>query len=423
MDLKKLEDHRNLKEKRTEDIFMDRFFWSDGSPKPLGGIRVLDFTWAWAGPHGTYLLATLGAEVIKIESRSRPDHSRMRSLAAGPSYRGIDEAPWFNDMNPNKMSLTLNLKKKEAIDVIKGLAMHCDVVTENFRPGVLKRLGLDYDSLSKIKPDIIMVSSSLNGSEGPERSAIGYAPNFSALGGISSLTGRPGEPPSAIGGRSDLLSGVYLALAVISALCYRQRTKKAIACSAAEAFMEYQVKGCIPGPEGNADDEMAPHNLYPCKGKDQWISIVVGTDEEWKALCKCMGEPEWAGDRRFQSQEGRIHHREEIDARIGEWTSQFWRDELVLLLQEAGVAAFGSMSNKDLWEDPHVRMRGMWVRVKPPKMKERIMLAPPFHFSRSPARIERPAPLIGEHTEYILKDIMGLSREEIEELESKGVLE
>jgi len=414
-------------------ISPDRFWWADGSPKPLGGIRILDFTWAWAGPHGTYLLATLGAEVIKIESRMRPDHSRMRSLAAGPSYRGIDEAPWFNDMNPNKLSLSLDLRKKEAIEIVKGLAIHCDVVTENFRPGVMKRLGLGYDTFSEIRPDMIMVSSSLNGSEGPERDAIGYAPNFSALGGISSLTGRPGEPPSAIGGRSDLLSGVYLALAVISALCYRHKTGKglyidmssreALACSAGEAFVDYAITGSIPGPEGNGDEMMAPHNLYPCTGNDQWISIVVGSDEEWKALCRCMGEPEWTEDIRFQKGEGRILHREEMDSRIGEWTSKWSRDELVGILQEAGIAAFGSMSNKDLWEDPHVRIRGMWVRMKPPRMKERIMLAPPFHFSISPARIERPAPLMGEHNRYILGDIMGLSDDEIEELEAKGILE
>jgi benzylsuccinate CoA-transferase BbsF subunit len=422
-----------LKTKRMDKNSRDKFFWIDGSPRPLGGIRILDFTWAWAGPHGTYLLATLGAEVIKIESRSRPDHSRMRSLAAGPSYKGIDEAPWFNDMNPNKLSLSINLRKKEAIELIKALAVHCDVVTENFRPGVLKRLGLGYETFKEVKPDIIMVSSSLNGSTGPESSAVGYAPNFSALGGISSLTGRPGEPPSAVGGRSDLLSGIYLALAVVAGLCYRKRTKKgiyidmssreAIACSAGEAFMEYQIKGTIPGPEGNADEIMAPHNLYPCRGIDQWISIAVGSDEEWKALCKCMGDPEWAMDPKFRNETGRLLNREEMDRKIGEWTSLWSRDELVSLLQKEGVAAFGSMSNKDLWEDPHVRIRGMWVKIKPPRMKERIMLAPPFHFSKSPARIERPAPLMGEHNRYVLQDILSLSDEEIEALRAKGVLE
>lgn len=404
----------------------------DGAPKPLGGIRILDFTWAWAGPHGTYLLACLGAEVIKVESRNRPDHARKRSLAAGPSYRGIDEAPWFNDMNPNKLSLSVDLRRPEGIEVIKRLAVHCHAVTENFRPGVLKRLGLSYEILREARPDIIMVSSSLNGADGPEKDYIGYAPNFSALGGISSLTGRAGEPPSAVGGRSDLLSGVYLAFAVVAAICFRQRTGKglyidmssreAMACSAGEAFMEYALTGRIPKPEGNADEVMAPHNCYPCQGEERWISIAVGSEAEWKALCQVMENPTWTREARFTTREGRLRHQEELDGHIGEWTRQRERDELVVCLQEAGIAAFGSMSNKDLWEDRHIRSRGLWVRIKPPRMKERMMLAPPFHFSKTPARIERPAPLMGESNHYVLTEILGLSRDEIEALEQKGVL-
>jgi len=408
-------------------------YWeTDGTPKALGGIRILDFTWAWAGPHGTYLLACLGAEVIKIESRSRPDHSRKRSLAAGPSYRGIDEAPWFNDMNPNKLGLSLDLQRPESIEILKKLAIHCDAVTENFRPGVLKKLGLSYEALKEVKPDIIMVSSSMNGAEGPERDYVGYAPNFSALGGVSGLTGRVGESPSIIGGRSDILSGVYMAFAVVAALCFRQRTGKglyvdmssseAMACSAGEAFLEYTLTGRIPKPEGNADEKMAPHNCYPCRGKEAWISIAVGSEEEWEALCRAMGDPSWTLDARFQSLKGRLRHREQLDQHLGEWTSQWDRDELVALLQGRGVAAFGSMSNRDLWEDAHIQSRGCWVRLKPPLMKERIMFTPPFRLSRTPARIERPAPLMGEQNRYILGEMLGLSNREIDALEKKGVL-
>ena len=405
---------------------------TDGAPKSLGRVRILDFTWAWAGPHGTYLLASLGAEVIKVESRNRPDHTRMRSLAAGPSYRGIDEAPWFHDMNPNKLSLSVDLQKPQAIEIIKRLAGHCDVVTENFRPGVLKKLGLSYENFRKVKPDIIMVSSSLNGSEGPEKNYIGYAPNFSALGGISSLTGRPGERPSVIGGRSDILSGVYLAFAVVAALCFRQRTGKglyvdlssreAMACSAGEAFMEYALTGQIPKPEGNADEKMAPHNCYPCRGEGEWISLAVGSDGEWEALCRTMGEPRWAKESRFQSAEGRLRHREELDRGLGEWTRQWGRDELVNRLQGAGIAAFGSMSNKDLAEDPHIHSRGLWVRIKPSGIKERVMVGPPFRFSKTPARLEKPAPLMGEHNRYILGEILGFSSKEIDILQEDGVL-
>ena len=404
----------------------------DGTPKALGGIRILDFTWAWAGPHGTYLLACLGAETIKVESRARLDHSRKRSLAAGPSYVGLDASPWFNDMNPNKLSLSIDLGKSEGIDIIKRLAAHCDVVTENFRPGVLNRLGLGYDVFKEIKPDIIMVSSSLNGAQGPEGNYIGYALNFSALGGLSSLTGRPDEPPSAIGGRCDLLSGVYLAYAVMAALCYRERTGKglhvdmssreAMACATGEAFLEYALTGRVPKREGNRDMTMAPHNCYPCKGKDSWISIVVGSEKEWKALCSAMENPQWAMETRFLSNEGRLTHQAELDEHIGEWTIARDRNELVRFLQEKGVAAFASTNNRDLWEDPHIRSRGGWVRIKPHGMKERTMLRPPFLFSKTPARIETPAPLMGEHNQYVLSNILGISQERIDVLKKKGVL-
>ena len=403
------------------------------APGPLKGVRILDFTWAWAGPHGTHLLASMGAEIIKVESRKRPDHSRIRSIATGPSYNGINAAPWFNDINPNKLSLSLDLKNPEAIKIIKDLVRHCDIVTNNFRPGVMEKLGLSYEVLKEIKPDIIMASSSLNGTEGPERGYGGYAPNFSALGGLSYLTGRAGEPPSSIAGRSDLISGVYLAFAAVVALCYRQRigeglnmdvsSREVLAASVGEAFMEYAVTGSIPVQEGNIDEKLAPHNCYPCIGQDSWISIAVGYDEEWKALCRSMGEPLWALEERFQTQEGRIRHREELDVHVGEWTKSQNRDNLIILLQEAGVAAFGSLSNKDLWEDPHIRSRNIWLSLKPHLMDERAMVGPPFHFSKTPARLDRPAPLMGEHNHYVLGEILGLSDEKIHELEKNGVLD
>ena len=405
----------------------------NNAPGPLSGVRILDFTWAWAGPHATYLLATLGAEVIKVESRNRPDHARMRSLATGPSYNGIDTSPWFNDMNPDKLGLSVDLKRPEAIDIIKRLAVHCDVITDNFRPGVMKKLGLSYEAFRSVKPDIIMASSSLNGGVGPERNYVGYAPNFSALGGGSALTGRQGETPSVLGGRSDLLSGVYLALGVASALCFKRRTGKglymdmssreALATLIGEAFMEHAVSGNVPMPEGNADENMAPHNCYPCQGEDKWISIAVGSDEEWRTLCGLMGNPPWTSDARFQGQEGRIKHSEDLDLRLGEWTRNWARDELIARLQEAGVAAFGSMSNKDLWEDSHIKSRNLWVRIKPRLLEERVMLMPPFRFSKTPARIDRPAPLMGEHNRYVLGEILGLPDEEIDELDEKGILQ
>ena len=246
----------------------------DGAP--LAGIRVADFTWAWAGPMGTLLLAMLGAEVIKIESRTRLDHSRLRSIQIGALKTGPDASTIFNDLNLNKLSLTLNLRKEEAREVVRRLVAKSDVVVQNMRPSVLDRLGIGYEDLRQIKPDIIMLSSSAMGATGPEKAYGGYEPTFASMSGIADLSGYPDQQPVPLSGSVDLRVGTMCTLAMLAALHNRDRTgegqhidlssTEVLSSMMGDAFVEHSVTGNVPKRCGNRDSIMAPHGCYRCAG-------------------------------------------------------------------------------------------------------------------------------------------------------------
>ena len=398
---------------------------------PLEGVRIADFTWAWAGPFATELLAFLGAEVIKIESSQRPDHARIRSLTLGLSTKHLDNSPVFNDLNLNKMSLALDLTKPKAIDIARKLVAVSDVVTENYRPGVMDKLGLGYDVLKKIKPDIIMLSSSALGSEGPESGYAGFAPTFAALGGAAHLTGYPDKRPVPLMGSSDLRSASTSAFAILVALYHKANTgegqyidlssTETIAINISDAIMDYMMNGRVAVRKGNRDEALAPHNVYPCKN-DRWVSIVVATDEEWAAFCGAMGNPAWAKDERFADAHRRWLNQDELDKLIGEWTINFTHYEAMELLQKAGVAAVAALQGVELYSDPHLKARDVSVEVVHPNIGRRVALGPPWKFSATPARVKHCGPLLGEHTEYVLGEILGISSEEIAALKEAGVL-
>jgi benzylsuccinate CoA-transferase BbsF subunit len=397
---------------------------------PLAGIRVADFTWAWAGPQGTLLLAMLGAEVIKIESRTRLDHSRVRSIMAGAMHAGPDASTIFNDLNLGKRSVTLNLRKETAREIVRQLVAKSDVVTENMRPGVLDRLGLGYEDLRRVKPDIIMLSSSAVGGTGPEKSYGGYAPTFAALSGIADLTGHVDQPPIPLSGSVDLRVGTTAAFAVLAALHHRDRSgegqhidlssTEVMSSMMGEAFLEYSVCGRVPERIGNRDSLMAPHGCYRCAGDEQWISIAVGSETEWAALVSVVADPELE-DAAFATREGRWRDQDRIDAALGRWTREREPGAAVEILQRAGVAALPVQTSLSLSSDPHVRARGVLTRVEHAVVGERIVVGPPWKLEG--AAVRGPAPLIGEHNDYVLGEVLGLSREEIDELAQAGALD
>lgn len=399
---------------------------------PLKGVRITEFTSAWAGPYATCLLGFLGAEVIKVESRRRLDHSRNLAFTTGKVFSGPDQSSVFNTLNLNKLSVNLNLSKPKAIELAKELAKVSDVVVENMRPGVVPRLGLGYDVLKEVKPDLIYLSSSSCGQTGPQREYVGYAPTFAALAGLTYITGYEDWPPSNFMGSIDLRSANTSAFAILAALIYKQKTgegqyidlasQETIAVLTGEVLLDYIINNRVQTRKGNRDDTMAPHNCYRCAGPDNWISIAVASDEEWQTLCRIMGRPELGQDRRFATLAGRKENEKELDRLIGEWTAD--RDYYGVMdeLQKAGLAAGPSLSGEGLFKDPHLKERGAFQQVEHPVIGPDWALSPPWNLSETPAAIRRHAPLLGEHNDLIFHELLGISRERIKELQDEEVI-
>ncbi len=400
--------------------------------QPLKGVRVVDFTWAWAGPYATLLLAFMGAEVIKVESLKRLDHTRVRSLMGGPVTGGPDYSTVFNDMNLNKLSLRLDLTRPKAIEIVKRLVKISDVVTQNMRPGVMEKLGLSYEVLKGVNPKIIMLSSSAVGATGPERTYAGYAPTFCATGGLAYISGYPEGTPITLSGAIDTRVGTTAAFAVLAALNYRQRSgqgqfidlssAEAVSCLMGEVFLGHAMNQRVTERRGNRDDSMAPHNCYPCRGQDRWVTIAISTEEEWEAFRQVLGNPAWSGEERFNSARSRYQHQEQLDRLISEWTVQHTDYEVTDSLQKVGIAAAPTLNGDMVRDDPHLKERDILTEVNHQKIGKRLVVTPPWRFSTNHAQVSRSAPLIGEHNGYVLGELLGMSQDEIEQLTGEQVV-
>ena len=395
----------------------------------LAGVRVLDFTSILAGPFPTLLLGFLGAQVIKVESRAQVDGARRPPYA----YDDPESSPVFNTLNLNKLGVQLNLKQPRAIQLALRLASVSDAVVENMRPGVMKRLGLGYQEFRAANPDIIMVSISAAGAAGPESQYPGYAPVFNALSGMGHLTGYPDAPPTELRDSIDSRVGATTAFALLSALFHRRRTgqgqfidlssKEAITAFGVEALMEYMMNGRVAHRQGNREPGLAPHGCYRCRGEDSWVTIAVGDDSQWRALCQATGRLKWLDDPRFADQYQRSRHQNALGQLLEEWTQGHTTEEVVELLQAAGVAAAASASSQDLATDPHLRAAGAWRTVEHPVMGSQTVLAPPWKFSATPATIHSAAPLIGQHNHQVFVELLGHTVDEVEEWVSLGIIE
>jgi benzylsuccinate CoA-transferase BbsF subunit len=403
---------------------------------PLDGVRVVDMTWVWAGPYLGSLLAMLGAEVIKVESRSRPDFFRRHVVwplaDAEPTELGPNECMMFNTVNLSKLSVALNLARPEGIDLVRRLVAVSDSVIENMRAGILKRIGLDYEALRAVNPRVILLSSSARGGTGPEARYAGYASVHHAVGGGMYITGYPDGPPAHAVGDVDLMNATASAFAVVAALYHREETGEGqfidfsqcegVTALIGEVLLDYQMTGRIPGRKGNSDDFMAPHNLYPCWGVDRWLAIAVETDEEFAALARVMEKPELADDSRFATAAARKRNEADLDAIISEWTRLRDRDLMARQLGEAGVAAAPSRDARDLMRDPHLRARGVFVELDHPETGPRDFVGLPWQMSGCQPALERP-PLLGEHNDYVFGELLGLDEAEIARLKESGIIE
>ena len=393
---------------------------------PLAGIRVVDFCAIYAGPMTCSLLGQMGAEVIRVETQVRPDALRTSRVRGGTAN------PGFHILNHNKRGITLNLRRPEANALVKRLIAISDVVVENFRPGVMESLGLAYEELSELNPDLVMLSLSAMGDSGPERKYGALAVTFSALSGLSHLTGYPGGTPTEYRGSSDFRSGFAATFATIAALYHRQQTgrgqhvdlsaREALSCLVGDALMDYSMNGRVRGPAGNLDEQMAPHGCYPSAGDDHWVSIAVGTEDEWHDLCDTIGRPELTDDPRFRTAEGRRANIAELDAIISEWTAQRSDYEAMQTLQAAGVAASVTLRSDQIVDDPHLAARGFIQRVELDPVGPFTLIDTPWKLSGSPGLPPAPGPLLGEANDYVFSELLGLSEDEIQSLVDAEVI-
>jgi crotonobetainyl-CoA:carnitine CoA-transferase CaiB-like acyl-CoA transferase len=406
--------------------------------RPLDGVRVLDFAQVYAGPTATRILADLGAEVIKIEGIKRMDITRNFAVSDNTGDEDYwNRAGYFVFRNGGKKSLTLDFSEEhggEGVEIVKRLVPHCDVVVESFTPHVMAKFGLDYESLTALRADVIMLSMSGFGQTGPWRDWSGYGMGLEPASGMSSLTGYRGGDPLRSGiSFTDPYTGVVGAGAVLAALAYRRRTGKGqyIDLSEHEAaipvtgysLMDYVMNGRLPQRIGNRSHWYAPQGCYRCKGDDNWLVLTVRNDAEWSAFCAAAGHPEWETDRRFADITGRFENHDALDDAISAWAAGQDQYEAMDVLQRAGVIAAAVLNPKQVLLDPHLKERGYFHIVDTKTHGKRpVPRQVGARFSAFETDGGRPAPRLGEHNEEILKGLLGMSDDEVASLRDKGVI-
>jgi crotonobetainyl-CoA:carnitine CoA-transferase CaiB-like acyl-CoA transferase len=401
----------------------------------LQGIKVVEFAAYAAGPVVGKYLVDHGATVVHIESKARPDGFRTHYPPYKDNIHGLNRSGLFALCNNDKLSITLNLKKAPmATDLAKRIVAWSDVVIENFSPGTMKRLGLDYETLKKIKPDLIMLSSSNLGQTGPHAHHPGFGSQLSSLSGFTHLIGYPdGTPQILYGPYIDYIAVAYGTVALLAALDHRDRTGKGQHIDLAQyesglqfltpILLDYQINGRVAGRNGNRDSRAAPHGAYPCKDEDCWCVISVFTDQEWRSLCKAMENPSWTKDSRFATLEARKQNEDELDQRVGAWTARFAAREIIEKLQGLGVRAGIVNSMRDLYRDPQLTHRGQWIEIEHPEIGKMHYQRPPFILSKTSGGPQKRDPLLGESNLHFYRQLLGLSEEKYRELIDEGVID
>jgi crotonobetainyl-CoA:carnitine CoA-transferase CaiB-like acyl-CoA transferase len=399
---------------------------------PLAGVKVLDFTWVMAGPYATRVLADYGASVVKLESATRLDLVRVLP----PFYGGQldpEKSAAFGSLAAGKRSLSLDLGTPEAREVVLDLVRWADVVTESFSPGALERLGLDYPSLRRVNPELIMLSSCLFGQTGPLSSVAGYGTMGAAVAGLVQPTGWPDRPPvGPWGPYTDWVAPRFTVPALLAALDHRRRTgegqyidqsqTESALHFLAPALLDFTVNGNAIDRVANSDPQMAPHGAYAAEGDDEWVALATRDEADWRSLCRVMERPQLADDARFASLEGRLAHAEALDAEITSWTAALSASEVEQRLQAAGIPAHAVMHTNLATRDPQLRDSPHFIEVPHARHGPVLVESTRYSLSRTPAVVSRGGPTIGEHTDRVLRTILGYDDARIETLRSAGAL-
>ena len=401
--------------------------------RPLESIRIIDFGWILSVPYAGGWLGSLGAEVIRVESNTRLEPGRSGLAGSADGVSGVNRSGIWNCLNHSKLGITLNIRDPEAQELVKELVAVSDVVMENFSTGVLDRLGLGYEDLREIRPDLIMLSGSTMGTVGPDRHSTGFGPNVCSYAGQPSITGYEGGQPQNLGGNwPDYLVGTVMVHSVLSALWHRRKTGEGQRIEAAmaevvssmipEAFLDYTMNGRVSERIGNHDPHMSPHNVYRCAGGDDWVAIAVQSDHEWTRLCHLMDRPELASDPRFATLESRKANETSLDDLVQEWTRDRTPTEVTHLLQGQEIAAGPVMDVMALMVDPHFRERGNVIEMDHTEVGPREVAGLPIRFSDIPRPAYYTAPLLGQHNDDLLCGLLGNDLREVERLKhSKAV--
>ena len=398
---------------------------------PLAGVRVLDFGQLIAVPFATQVLGWLGAEIILVENARHLTNRAIPPFAHGAP--GVNRAGGFNLLNGNKRSVTLDLSKPEGLALARELLAISDIVVENFSAGTADKLGVGYEAARALRPDVVYLSVAAFGRSGPLRDFTGFHSVVNLFSGLAAATGYPGGHPRILGGFfPDFLSGSYCVLALLEALHHRANTgegqqvevsmTEALTTLIPEAVAEYSLSGREAERVGNRDKGKAPHNVYRCRGDQQWVAISVTGEGQWRALCEAVGHPEWTASPRFSVEATRWENQEALDEMIGAWTKGLERDEAAAALQRAGVPSASVLSSKELLYDPHLVERGFVASVEHPEVGPRLMGITGWMIDGARTIELAPAPLLGEHNRYVVAELLDRTAQELERLRRDGVL-
>ena len=406
-------------------------------PPPLEGIRVLDFTRIWAGPHATKLLADMGAEVIKVESTNNWDPHRM--ITGSGNLPNGEQGPdpwnrsgWFNTLHLSKYGITADISRLDGNVVLEELVSISDVVIDNFRAGAMERRGFGYDALRGLRPDVIVLSMPGFGSTGPWKDFIQYGIGQEQLGGIASMNGYLEEDGPIKSGVNfgDPISGAHAAGVVLAALLYRRRTGKGMhidfsqfessVCVIGEHILDFEMNQRNATNRGNRHPIFAPHGVYPAKENESWVTISVTSDSEWRGLCEAMGAQDLGDDSRYADLISRHRRHDELDRLISRWTVTLDAYDVMDLLQPHGVAAAPVASGEDIFNDPHFQERELLELVDHPSTGPYFLPGVAWKMSATPGAVRWPSPRLGEHNQIVYGELLGLPAQEIRRLNETG---
>ena len=405
---------------------------------PLHGIRVLTLTQAWSGTFATELIGFLGADVIQVEARRRPDN--WRGGYDGPVAEGIrnperrqrkwNTSPLYNAVNLNKRGITLDMSDPRGMDYFKRLVPLSDVVVDNFSPRVMGNWGLGFEALNELRPGIVQASLSAYGATGPYRNVPGIGGTIEPMSGMSSLMGYEGGRPMNSGTMyPDPVAGAYMAAAIVTALHHRNRTgegqyidlgmMEANATFIGDALAEHSANGTVRPRLGNHHLSLAPHNMYVARN-GEWIALAVETEVQWAALVEFAGVPDLHRPE-FASNASRKQHERELDDVLCEWVRSQHAPLLETALLDRGIPAARVSDRLEVLADQHLRDRGFLIEVEHPEAGTHTMVGVPWHFERTPVRVSRPAPMLGEHSQEVLSEFFGTTEEEYRQLVAENV--